>query len=87
MCEWMNLALSCQFCLNIGKEMRMITALYWRFENQKKVNKFFKPLFQSLWFALTSAFNIFKINLILNFHFFYKDLTATLNSNLNSYLI
>ena len=87
MCEWMNLALSCQFCLNIGKEMRMITALYWRFENQKKVTKFFKPLFQSLWFALTSAFNIFKINLILNFNFFYKDLTATLNSNLNSYLI
>ena len=87
MCEWMNLVLSCQFCLNIGKEMRMITALYWRFENQKKVTKFFKPLFQSLWFALTLAFNIFKINLILNFHFFYKDLTATLNSNLNSYLI
>ena len=87
MCEWMNLALFCQFYLNNEKEMRIIIALYWRFENQKKVTKFFKPLFQNLWFALTSAFNIIKINLILNFHFFYKDLTATLNSNLNSYLI
>ena len=87
MCEWMNLALFCQFYLNNEKEMRIIIALYWRFENQKKVTKFFKPLFQNSWFALTSAFNIIKINLILNFHFFYKDLTATLNSNLNSYLI
>ena len=87
MCEWMNLALFCQFYLNNEKEMRIIIALYWRFENQKKVTKFFKPLFQNLWIALTSAFNIIKTNLILNFHFFYKDLTATLNSNLNSYLI